>query len=58
MAQMGEIISNEKISTTDIENTTLFLKSQRIYKVRDACNARNAATGQLTYCDLDLIRSI
>jgi hypothetical protein len=58
MAQMGQIISNEKISTTDIENTALFLKSQRVYKVRDTCNARNAATAQLTYRDLDLIRSI
>jgi hypothetical protein len=44
MAQMREIISNEKISTTDLENTALFLKSQRVYKVRDACNASNAAT--------------
>jgi len=33
LAQMRDVISSEKLSTNDLENIALFLKSQRVYKV-------------------------
>ncbi|KIM33586.1 hypothetical protein M408DRAFT_157342, partial [Serendipita vermifera MAFF 305830] len=33
LSQMREIVSNKKLSATDVENVALFLRSQRTYKV-------------------------
>jgi hypothetical protein len=62
MAQMREIISNGKISTTDLENTALFLKSQRVYKVGKYVQCQQycdrASINQLICRILDLIRPV